>query len=264
MKQFFIYSRTFVIFFLLVSGLFICLQNGQVLYAQTASTTSPKPKASPIPREVAQPKEALNLDQILKALRSTKATAAEKNQILIRGIKERGISFVLTPEIEDELAEQGASKALIEIIRSETKKISQSSAFYRNLANELSYKGNYDEAIANYTKAIELDSTDRTSYNNRGRAFEKLNRLDEAYADFTKVIEIDPTDRNGYHNRGVIYYKKSEYQKAIDDYTKAIEIDPNFREAYTHRADAYQMMGRRNLADNDRQKAREINQAKPF
>jgi tetratricopeptide (TPR) repeat protein len=264
MKQFFIYSRTFLTFLLQVVGLFIALQSGQETYAQTTSSTSSKSGATPAPKEVAQPKEALNLDQIFKALRSTKAPLAERNQILIRGIKERGISFILTPEVEDELTEQGASKALVEIIRNETDKTRQSSVYYRNLADDLSYKKNYAEAIANYTKTIELDSTDRAAYNNRGRAFEQLNRLDEAFADFTKVIEIDPTDRNGYHNRGVIYYKKREYQKAVEDYTRAIDIDPNFREAYTHRADAYQMLGERSLAENDRQKARELNQAKPF
>ena len=264
MKQFFRFFRPFLTSFLLIAGLFICLQIGQELYAQAASSTSPKPQASPIPKEVAHQKEALNLDQIFKALRSTKATLTERNQILIRGIKERSISFVLTPEIEDELAEQGASKSLVEIIRSETEKIRQSSVYYRNLADDLSYKGNFAEAVTNYTKAIELDPSDRAAYNNRGRALEQLNRLDEAYADFTKVIEIDPSDRNGYHNRGVIYYKRSEYQKAIEDYTKAIEIDPNFKEAYTNRAKAYQIMGQRNLADTDRQKARELDQAKPF
>jgi tetratricopeptide (TPR) repeat protein len=197
-------------------------------------------------------------------LRSNKATPAERNQILIRGIRERGISFVLTPEVEDELIEQGAGKALVEVLRKETEKIKRSSAYYRSLGDDLSFKRNFTEAIANYTKSIEIDPQDATAYNNRGRAFDQLNRQDEAFADFTRVIEIDPSNRNGYHNRGVIYYKRSEYQKAVEDFTRAIEIDPNFREAYLNRANAYQMLAQRNLAEADRQKARELGQAKPF
>jgi tetratricopeptide (TPR) repeat protein len=265
-KRFFINFRAFLTF-PMAAGLLICLYGGQMIYAQADSSRTsptPKPKASPAAKEVAHPKEPLNLDQIFKALRSDKATPAERNQILIRGVRERGISFVLTPEVEDELADQGAGKALIETIRKETQKIRSSSIYYRNLADDLSYKGNYAEAIANYTKSLELDPTDRSAHNNRGRAYEQLKRYDEAFADFTKVIEIDPTDRNGYHNRGVIYYRRSKYQKAVEDYTKAIELDPNFREAYTNRANAYQMMGMRDLAEADRRKAREIEQSRPF
>ena len=267
MKQFFIYSKLFSTYLLISVGLFIFLQNDRTVYAQETSSKalpSPQPRSSPVPKEVAQPKEPLNLDQVFKALRSDKATLAERNQILIRGIKERGISFVLTPDVEGELADQGAGKALIETIRKETEKIKDSSTYYRNLGDDLSYRGNFMEAIANYTKSIEIDPADRAAYNNRGRAFEQLKRYDEAYADFTKVIELDPTDRNGYHNRGVIYFKKNQYRKAIEDYTKAIELDPNFKEAYAHRANAYQLLGQRNLATADRQKAQELEQNRPF
>lgn len=246
---------------MLAASLFIFLPT---ICAQTTSSPSPKPTAAPVSREVAPPREALNLDQIFRALRSNKATLTERNQILIRGIRERSISFVLTPEIEDELIEQGAGKALVETIRKETEKIKKSPGYYRSLGDDLSYKRNYTEAIVNYTKSIEIDAEDRTAYNNRGRAFEQLNRLDDALADFTRVIEIDPTSRNGYHNRAVIYYKKGEYQKAVEDFTRAIEIDPGFKEAYANRANAYQMLAQRNLAEADRQKARELGQGKPF
>jgi tetratricopeptide (TPR) repeat protein len=267
MKRFFLDFRWSVTFLTVVIGLLIFPGAWQMTYAQPTSSKilpSPSPKSTPAPKEVAQRIEALNLDQVFKALRSDKTSLAERNQILIRGVKERGISFVLTTAVEEELSAQGASKALIESIRKETEKARGSSAYYRSLADDFTYKGNFADAIANYTKSIELDPADRAAYNNRGRAYEQMNRYDEAFADFTKVIELDPTDRNGYHNRGVIYYKKNEYQKAVDDYTKAIELDPTFREAYTHRANAYQMLGQKSQAENDRQKAKQMEQDKPF
>jgi tetratricopeptide (TPR) repeat protein len=198
------------------------------------------------------------LDVIFKALRSDKTTLTERNQLLIQGVKERSISFIVSPDVEEELIEQGAGKALVEVLRKETEKLQGSSFFYRNRGDDFSFKRNYNEAIISYTKAIELDPTDRVAYNNRGRAFEELKRYEEAFADFTKAIELDPTARTGYNNRGVIYYKKNEYQKAIADYTKAIEIDSRFIDAYTNRAKAYQMMGQRDLAESDRQKAKEL------
>ena len=49
-----------------------------------------------------------------------------------------------------------------------------------------------------------------------------------AIADFTKVIEIDPQSADAYHNRGTAKDDLEDYQGAIADYTKAIEINPQF------------------------------------
>jgi tetratricopeptide (TPR) repeat protein len=53
-------------------------------------------------------------------------------------------------------------------------------------------KGKYDEAIADYTKAISLDPNDATAYTNRGLAYESKGEVDRAIADYTKAIEINP------------------------------------------------------------------------
>src|SRR3954470_8147867 len=60
----------------------------------------------------------LSLADILIALRSKKAEIDEKNRILADAVKERGITFALTPEIEKELDSTGARMDLIAAIRS--------------------------------------------------------------------------------------------------------------------------------------------------
>lgn len=213
---------------------------------------------SPVPQEVAHRKDPLNLDNIFKALRSDKATAAQKNALIIQGVKERGISFVLTEDVEAELAEQGASKSLIETIRKESENLLGMPFYYRERADDFRLRKNYTEAINNYNKTIELDANDRVAYNNRGHVYQELKRYDQALSDFSKVIELDPTDRNGYNNRGVIYYYQNEYQKAIEDFTRAIGIDPTFADAYLNRANAFQMVGQLKSAETDRQQARKL------
>ena len=56
-----------------------------------------------------------------------------------------------------------------------------------------------------------------------------------AIADFTKAIEIDPQYMDAYYNRGNSKYKLEDYRGAIVDYTKAIEIDPQYASAYFNR-----------------------------
>lgn len=65
----------------------------------------------------AQDEKPLNFSEVEKALRSTKATAANKNALLIEGVNTRKITFWLTAETEKKLRAWGASVALLEAIR---------------------------------------------------------------------------------------------------------------------------------------------------
>ena len=52
-----------------------------------------------------------------------------------------------------------------------------------------------------------------------------------AIADFTKAIELNPNDSAAYYKRGGTKYDLEDYYGAISDYTKAIELNPNFADA---------------------------------
>ena len=56
-----------------------------------------------------------------------------------------------------------------------------------------------------------------------------------AIADYTKAIEINPNYASTYYNRGILKKDLKDYSGAIADYTKAIELDPNFAFAYVNR-----------------------------
>ena len=56
-----------------------------------------------------------------------------------------------------------------------------------------------------------------------------------AIADYTKAIELNPNYANAYYNRGISKHNLKDYNGAISDYNKAIEIDPNYANAYYNR-----------------------------
>lgn len=62
--------------------------------------------------------------------------------------------------------------------------------------------GRLVEAVNDFTKAIELDSTNASSYNSRGLARDKLGARQEALADFTTAIGLDNNSAVFWHNRG--------------------------------------------------------------
>jgi hypothetical protein len=156
MRFFFASLRLPLTSLLIITGLFICLFGvEQSVRAQAESAkaeATPQSTVPPTPKEVAPLRGPLTLDIVFKALRSDKASLSERNQLLIQGIRERSISFLLTGDVEKELNEQGASKALVEIIRKESEKLQESAFFYRDRGDDLSFKGNHSEAIINSTR----------------------------------------------------------------------------------------------------------------
>ena len=51
---------------------------------------------------------------------------------------------------------------------------------------------------------------------------------DNAIADYTEAIAMTSTNAGSIYNRGTAWYYKQEYDKAIADYTAVIELDPDF------------------------------------
>ena len=125
--------------------------------------------------------------------------------------------------------------------------------------------GQLEEAITEYSQAIELDPEYALAYHHRGIAYAKKEQWDLAIADGTKAIELDPNIELdpeyalAYNSRGIAYAKKGQWDSAITDYTKVIELDPNFAPAYGNRGVAYAKKGQWDLAIADYSKAMELN-----
>jgi tetratricopeptide (TPR) repeat protein len=105
-------------------------------------------------------------------------------------------------------------------------------------------QGQYDQAIAAYNRALEMNPTWPSGiYNCRGNAYSAKGEYDRAIEDYTKAIELNPKEAVAFYNRGNIYFKKGEYLQAIADYNKAIEIHPNYAQAQENIALIYYQQG---------------------
>lgn len=86
-------------------------------------------------------------------------------------------------------------------------------------------KGMYDEAIAEYKKAIEINPEYSDAYYNLGLAYFYGKKMyDEAIAAYKKAIERRPGFAKAHYGLGTTYYRKGEYSLAIEHYDKAIEL----------------------------------------
>ena len=124
--------------------------------------------------------------------------------------------------------------------------------------------GNYQGAIADYTKAIEINPQEAIPYYYRGDAKFNLQDYQGAIADYTKAIEMNPEYADAYNNRGIVKRYLKDYKGAIADYTKAIEINPQDVGAYTNRGIAKNGLKDYQGAIADYNKALEINPKDPI
>jgi len=97
----------------------------------------------------------------------------------------------------------------------------------------------YDKAILDYNEIIRLDPKSAYRYGNRAKIYEILQKYEEAIADYTEVINLEPDNATAYNNRGNCYNKLKKHEKAIADYTEAIRIKPDYAAAYNNRGYCY-------------------------
>lgn len=157
--------------------------------------------------------------------------------------------------------------------------------FISYLSRGLAYrnKENYDRAIRDFNKAIQLelkmksadveqkkdDSTKRdknraldihkliqanpepwfyyfqrgVAYSERGKIYIKKGDYERAIADFNTFIQLNPNRADAYNDRGVAYGNKRDFDRAIADFDKAIQLNPRLKGAHQNRGLAFSLKG---------------------
>ena len=104
-------------------------------------------------------------------------------------------------------------------------------AAQNNLGLLLKGNGQWEEAVACYKKAIELDPKLAKAHYNLGVALADKGQLREAIASYKKAIALDPKDAMAHYSLGNALVGKGEVDEAIAWYKKAIALDPKYAEA---------------------------------
>lgn len=117
----------------------------------------------------------------------------------------------------------------------------------------------HDEAISAFTKAIDTNPAIAECYFYRGIAHGNKGEWDIAINDYTKAIELDKKVAVfAYNNRGLAYEKKGQLDLAIEDYSQIVQLHPKFGMAYDNRGHAYERKGQKDLALKDLRKAAQL------
>lgn len=112
----------------------------------------------------------------------------------------------------------------------------------------------YEDAIAEFSRAIELNPKNHKAYTVRGELKEKQRDLEGALSDFNQAIDLDPKYGPAYLERGEIKTARADYQGAMADYLKALELDPKNSEVSGHIQELKGLMEKANRAKKEKPK----------
>lgn len=95
-----------------------------------------------------------------------------------------------------------------------------------NLGVALARLGHNGEAVAEFRKALELNADDAETHTNLAILLVRAGKPDEAIPHFRRALELKPGDANAYSNLGGLMAETGQVDGAIEQFRKALEIDP--------------------------------------
>ena len=87
--------------------------------------------------------------------------------------------------------------------------------------------GFYEQAEAEYQRAIELEPSNGDAYRRLGQVYERNNQLDQAHAALMKAAEVDPNYFKVYQDLGNYYSARGNDREAVHQLEKSVRLAPD-------------------------------------
>lgn len=118
--------------------------------------------------------------------------------------------------------------------------------FGRGLANgRLGFIKNGISDLSVYIKQYPKSSL---AYTKRGVRYLWLGESKKAQADFETALKLNPDNAEAHDDIGVIFAQKKKYQKAISHFNSTVKLEPTYQKGFHNLAMAYYLTGLDELA----------------
>jgi tetratricopeptide (TPR) repeat protein len=103
--------------------------------------------------------------------------------------------------------------------------------------------GRDEEAIQRYREAIAVDPRQPKAHGNLAFALDRQGHLDDALAEYRRALEIGPKSAQAYNNLAVVLSRQGKLTEAVAMYREALAIDPGHRDAQRNLDQALRLLG---------------------
>ena len=86
---------------------------------------------------------------------------------------------------------------------------------YFNEGNEFTKHGKFEEAVASFDKALDINPNNNRAWSKRGIALHNLGKFEEAVASFDKALAINPNNNIARINRGLALWELGKHEEAL-------------------------------------------------
>jgi len=124
-------------------------------------------------------------------------------------------------------------------------------------------EGKLGEGLADFDRALAIDSTYWRAWLNKGTVLAERSLNDSALVCFERAVALMPESAKALSNRGAIKVRLGDLAGGVDDCSRAIAVDASFRDAYTNRAYAYSRLREFEKSIADRRRAIELDPKHP-
>jgi len=112
---------------------------------------------------------------------------------------------------------------------------------WKNQGNQAFQKGNNQEAIKCYSKAVEIDPKNHVYYTNRATAYANIEDWEKCLSDSDKAVSLKPDWVKGYFRKGQALVGLKRYEEGYQAYRRAVDLDPKNEDITARMKEAEQL-----------------------
>jgi Flp pilus assembly protein TadD len=158
-----------------------------------------------------------------------------------------------------ELSKKGQYEAAVAEWKKAAEIGPQDRKLFMNLGVALAGTGNFAEAIQTYEKALAIDAADPEIHTNYGIALANSGRFDDAVVQYRKALELNSDYPEAHNNLGLTLAREGKLEEAIAHYRKALGANPQYAAIHNNLGAALARSGNLNDAIEQFRQSLELN-----
>jgi tetratricopeptide (TPR) repeat protein/tRNA A-37 threonylcarbamoyl transferase component Bud32 len=104
--------------------------------------------------------------------------------------------------------------------------------------------GEYEDAVDQFQRAVQLEPANEDSYIGLGGAYERLGKPQDAEKTYKKVVQLRPNYWRGYNLLGAFYLRQAQYDDAAQMFQSVIQHTPESFRGYANLGATYLYEGK--------------------